>query len=94
MGIIIIVKNDSNQMINWSWLLKQAKNHRPRLIAANIIALIATLISVPIPLLMPLMVDEILLDKPAGGIEFLNHFLPDSLQQPTAIFCWYCSLLF
>lgn len=84
MGIIIIVKNDSNQMINWSWLLKQAKHHRPRLITANFIALIATLISVPIPLLMPLMVDEILLDKPAGGIAFLNHFLPDSLQQPTA----------
>ncbi|WEM43988.1 ABC transporter ATP-binding protein [Photobacterium sp. DA100] len=71
-------------MINWSWLLKQAKHHRPRLIAANFIALIATLISVPIPLLMPLMVDEILLDKPAGGIEFLNHFLPQSLHQPTA----------
>ncbi|MGR5143833.1 ABC transporter ATP-binding protein [Photobacterium sp. DNB23_23_1] len=71
-------------MINWSWLLKQAKHHRPRLITANFIALIATLISVPIPLLMPLMVDEILLDKPAGGIAFLNHFLPDSLHQPTA----------
>ncbi|MGF1684247.1 ABC transporter ATP-binding protein [Photobacterium minamisatsumaniensis] len=71
-------------MINWSWLLKQAKHHRPRLIVANIIAILATLVSVPIPLLMPLMVDEILLDKPAGGIDFLNHFLPDSVQQPTA----------
>ncbi|OLQ69978.1 ABC transporter ATP-binding protein [Photobacterium proteolyticum] len=71
-------------MINWSWLIKQAKHHRPRLVAANIIALVATLISVPIPLLMPLMVDEILLDKPAGGIQFLNVFLPESLQQPTA----------
>ncbi|MGF1726413.1 ABC transporter ATP-binding protein [Photobacterium nomapromontoriensis] len=71
-------------MINWYWLIKQAKHHRPRLVTANIIALIATLISVPIPLLMPLMVDEILLDKPAGGIAFLNHFLPTSWQQPTA----------
>ncbi|UTV29156.1 ABC transporter ATP-binding protein [Photobacterium atrarenae] len=71
-------------MINWSWLVTQAKHHRPRLIAANIIAVLATLISVPIPLLMPLMVDEILLDKPAQGIEFLNFFLPQSLQGPTA----------
>lgn len=78
------MKGNSNQMINWSWLIKQAKHHRPRLVAANIIALVATLISVPIPLLMPLMVDEILLDKPAGGIQFLNVFLPESLQQPTA----------
>lgn len=78
------MKGNSNQMINWSWLIKQAKNHRPRLVAANIIALVATLISVPIPLLMPLMVDEILLDKPAGGIQFLNVFLPESLHQPAA----------
>ncbi|OAN18769.1 ABC transporter ATP-binding protein [Photobacterium jeanii] len=71
-------------MINWSWLLKQAKRHRPRLITANIIAIIATLVSVPIPLLMPLMVDEVLLDKPADGIAFLNTFLPSSLQGATA----------
>lgn len=78
------MKDSANQMINWSWLLKQAKRHRPRLITANIIAIIATLVSVPIPLLMPLMVDEVLLDKPADGIAFLNTFLPSSLQGATA----------
>ncbi|MDX1301729.1 MAG: ABC transporter ATP-binding protein [Photobacterium sp.] len=71
-------------MINWSWLLKQAKHHQPRLVVANIIALIAALISVPIPLLMPLMVDEILLNKPAGGVKFLSILLPDSLHQPAS----------
>ncbi|KJG36379.1 ABC transporter ATP-binding protein [Photobacterium angustum] len=70
-------------MINWSWLFIQAKKHRPRLITANIIAVIATLISVPIPLLMPLMVDEVLLHKPAEGIQYLNHLLPDQWQSPT-----------
>lgn len=50
---------------------------------ANIIAILATLISVPIPLLMPLMVDEVLLDKPASGLEMMNHLLPDSMQTPT-----------
>ncbi|KJG00170.1 ABC transporter ATP-binding protein [Photobacterium angustum] len=70
-------------MINWSWLFIQAKKHRPRLITANIIAVIATLISVPIPLLMPLMVDEVLLHKPAEGIQYLNYLLPDQWQSPT-----------
>ncbi|WP_419237615.1 ABC transporter ATP-binding protein [Photobacterium leiognathi subsp. mandapamensis] len=70
-------------MINWSWLFMQAKKHRPRLITANIIAIIATLISVPIPLLMPLMVDEVLLHKPAEGIEFLNHLIPTGWQTAT-----------
>ncbi|MUL02720.1 ATP-binding cassette domain-containing protein [Aliivibrio fischeri] len=69
--------------INWNWLLRQAKNYKTRLIAANIIAIIATLISVPIPLLMPLMVDEVLLHKPASGVEILNHLLPTAWQNAT-----------
>ncbi|QUJ68839.1 ABC transporter ATP-binding protein [Photobacterium sp. GJ3] len=71
-------------MINWSWLIKQAKHHKKRLVAANLIAVVATLISVPIPLLMPLMVDEILLQQPGQGIALLNHFLPESWQAPAA----------
>ncbi|MDA7746425.1 ABC transporter ATP-binding protein/permease [Psychromonas sp.] len=67
--------------IDWSWLIQQAKQHKKRLIAANIIAVIATLISVPIPLLMPLMVDEVLLNNPADGIALINQFLPSGWQQ-------------
>lgn len=76
------MKNNNNEIINWRWLVKQAKQHKKRLIWANIIAIIATAISVPIPLLMPLMVDEILLNKPAGGVDFINYFIPNSLHQP------------
>lgn len=32
---------------------------------------------------MPLMVDEVLLDKPASGLDMMNHLLPTSLQTPT-----------
>lgn len=59
------------------------KNYKTRLVAANVIAIIATLISVPIPLLMPLMVDEVLLHKPASGVETLNHLLPAAWQNAT-----------
>ncbi|MCM0150342.1 ABC transporter ATP-binding protein [Photobacterium galatheae] len=71
-------------MINWSWLIKQAKHHKKRLITANIIAVIATLISVPIPLLMPLMVDEVLLQQPGQGIALLNYLLPEAWQTSAA----------
>ncbi|MEC6797415.1 MULTISPECIES: ABC transporter ATP-binding protein [Photobacterium] len=70
-------------MINWSWLLQQATLHKPRLVVANIIAVIATLISVPIPLLMPLMVDEVLLNKPGEGITYLNALLPSAWHNAT-----------
>ncbi|OBT15530.1 ABC transporter ATP-binding protein [Vibrio sp. UCD-FRSSP16_10] len=68
--------------LNKTWLYQQAKKHKKMLIYANIVAFFATLISVPIPLLLPLMVDEVLLNKPAQGLAFLNQLLPQSLQKP------------
>ncbi|GAL21238.1 ABC-type multidrug transport system ATPase and permease component [Vibrio maritimus] len=72
----------SKDTISRSWLITQVKNHKSRLIVANIIAIIATLISVPIPLLMPVMVDEVLLNQPAGGLEAMNSIMFDSWQTP------------
>ncbi len=70
--------------IDRSWLITQVKIHKGRLLAANFIALLATLISVPIPLLMPLMVDEVLLEKPAKGIELLNNLIPQVWHTPVS----------
>ncbi len=50
---------------------------------ANLIAIVATLVSVPIPLLMPLMVDEVLLDQPGKGLAAMNTLLPQAWQTPT-----------
>ena len=69
--------------ISRPWLITQVKKHKSRLALANVIAILATLLSVPIPLLMPLMVDEVLLNQPAKGIEVMNSILPSSLQTPT-----------
>jgi len=49
--------------------------HKPKLIRANVIALLATLVSIPIPLLIPLLVDEVLLNKPAFLLENINYYL-------------------
>ena len=82
-GLILITMTNSDDTISRSWLVTQIKKHKSKLVFANIIAILATLISVPIPLLMPLMVDEVLLNKPASGLEMMNHLLPDSMQTPT-----------
>ncbi|MCW8333766.1 ABC transporter ATP-binding protein [Vibrio paucivorans] len=74
---------ESSDTISRSWLLKQVKKHKSKLLFANAIAILATLISVPIPLLMPLMVDEVLLNQPGTGLEYMNMLLPDSVQTPT-----------
>ena len=74
---------NSTNTISRSWLITQAKKHQSKLLFANVIAIVATLISVPIPLLMPLMVDEVLLNQPSTGIEMMNRVLPISWQTAT-----------
>ncbi|MHA2713286.1 ABC transporter ATP-binding protein [Vibrio owensii] len=75
--------NPKNDTISRSWLITQVKKHKSKLILANLIAVLATLISVPIPLLMPLMVDEVLLDKPASGLAAMKAVLPEAWHTPT-----------
>ncbi|EHZ2551824.1 ABC transporter ATP-binding protein [Vibrio vulnificus] len=73
----------TSDTISRSWLLRQAKKHKSKLVFANLIAIVATLVSVPIPLLMPLMVDEVLLDQPGKGLAVMNTLLPQAWQTPT-----------
>ena len=60
----------------WRELFQQVLQHRRALIIANSIAIIAALISVPIPLLIPLLVDEVLLNKPAVLVGWMNDWFP------------------
>lgn len=57
-------------------LFAQAKSYKKQLVMGNLTAIAATAVSVPIPLLMPLLVDEVLLEKPgflASVMETLFH---------------------
>ncbi|MCG6414524.1 ABC transporter ATP-binding protein [Vibrio fluvialis] len=73
----------TSDTISRSWLITQVKKHKSKLLYANAIAIAATLISVPIPLLMPLMVDEVLLNQPGTGLAIMNKWLPSDWQTPT-----------
>lgn len=66
--------------------------HKRSLIFANIIAIIATLLIVPIPLLMPVLVDEVLLNQPASLIAAVNTFMPRDWQTPTAYIIFFTIL--
>ncbi|EPE37609.1 ABC transporter ATP-binding protein [Candidatus Photodesmus anomalopis] len=70
----------TSNTISYYWLIKQVKKYKSKLFFANGIAILAALVSVPIPLLMPLMVDEVLLEKPGSGLALMNHLLPEKMQ--------------
>lgn len=59
-------------MYTFKHLIKEIKKYKKEFITAQIIALIATVISIPIPMLMPLLIDEVLLKKPGIWVESIS----------------------
>ena len=72
-----------SQLYNWEYILNIASEHKREIVYANIIAILATLASVPLPLLMPLLVDEVLLNQPAIVVATINANTPDVWHGPT-----------
>lgn len=66
----------------WKYIFRIALQHKKPLIIGHIIALLATIASVPVPLLMPLLVDEVLLHHPGLVLQTINPYLPADWQQP------------
>ena len=62
--------------LSWAEIRRLALRHRKGLILANLIAVVATLCSVPIPLLLPLLVDEVLLGQGDAALKVMDRFLP------------------
>ncbi|MFB4393722.1 MULTISPECIES: ABC transporter ATP-binding protein [unclassified Pseudomonas] len=69
--------------LSWSEIRRLALHHRKALWTANLVAVLAALCSVPIPLLLPLLVDEVLLGRGDAALKWMNQFLPSHWQQAT-----------
>jgi len=67
----------------WGELTRMVLAHRRELIVANLVAILATSAAVPVPLLIPLLVDEVLLHQPGTAVDFMNRLFPESWQGPT-----------
>lgn len=64
----------------WQRIYELVICHKPRLVKAHIIALFAMLSTVSLPMLLPLLVDEVLLDKPGMILGFLDGWMPEVWQ--------------
>ena len=69
----------------WQGIFAIVRQHKKSLIFANFIAILTAVVSVPVPLLMPLLVDEVLLDKPGKIIEMLSMVYPQHWLTPVSI---------
>lgn len=70
------------QRYTWRDIFGLALKHKPRLVRANLLAIMATIMSVPVPLLLPVLVDEVLLDEPGPVLPVMDTLLPENWQMP------------
>lgn len=68
--------------LTWGEIRRLALHHRKALWLANGVAVLATLCTVPVPLLLPLLVDEVLLGHGNAALQWMNHLLPAAWQKP------------
>ena len=74
------------QSIKYSWkvIFNMARKHQKILINGHLIAVLAALAMIPIPLLMPILVDEVLLSSPGTLVAAVQWLVPEE---------WYSSAL-
>jgi len=64
-----------NNHITFKTIFNLVLSQKPLLIWGQIITLVAIIVSIPIPLMLPVMVDEVLLNKPAFIVNNIDAFL-------------------
>jgi ATP-binding cassette subfamily C protein len=59
-------------VIDFKTIILELKEYKKELFLANIVALLAVIIATPVPLLIPLLIDEILLDKDGKLLPYID----------------------
>ena len=72
----------TQEALSWRQILDEVKQHRGRLLKGNFIALLAVICSVPVPLFLPVLVDEVLLGKPGAFIALFSPWFPKPWHGP------------
>ena len=69
-------------MLTWQAIAADIRSHRRRLVQANFVAILAVIAAVPVPLLLPLMVDEVLLGHPGRFVGWIADATPSAWHGP------------
>ncbi len=68
--------------LSWRGIFTELRRHRATLIKANLIAVLAVACAVPVPLLLPVLVDEVLLKQPGMFIGHIGLLFPAAWHGP------------
>jgi len=68
--------------LSWQTIFAEVRRHRGVLIRGNLIALVAVACAVPVPLFLPVLVDEVLLKQPGRFVAFFGPWFPPQWHGP------------
>lgn len=68
--------------ITWQGIFQDLRRHRAGLLKGNAIALLAVVCAVPVPLFLPMLVDEVLLARPGAFVRFFSPWFPAHWHGP------------
>jgi len=71
-----------SEALTWRGILSEVIGHRRRLAIANLIAVLAVLAAVPVPLVLPILVDEVLLGQPGFFVAQTRQLFPSAWHGP------------
>jgi len=74
------------QKITFKSIFNSLLKYKKELILANIIAICAVIISLPIPIMIPLLIDEIILKKPSFILPFIEQFIGEGREAYIYVF--------
>lgn len=81
-GSLLESQEVSGALLSWQSIFAELPRHRAALLRGNLIALLAVVCAVPVPLFLPVLVDEVLLHQPGGFITFFAPWFPLAWQGP------------
>jgi ATP-binding cassette subfamily C protein len=76
------VPNAPAETITWPGILAELTDHRRRLLQGNLLAVLAVVASVPVPLILPILVDEVLLARPGPFVAMVTPWFPPAWHGP------------
>ena len=73
---------DSEFKLTWAGIMRELAPHRASLLKGNLIAMLAVACAVPVPLFLPVLVDEVLLGHPGRFVAFFGPWFPPAWHGP------------
>src|SRR5689334_1040044 len=68
--------------LDWAYIRRLALEHKGALLAAHITAVLVAVINLPVPLLLPMLVDEVILGKRGPLIGAIDGVTPAAWHRP------------